>query len=255
MPPKNRHAYILVLPSLFTTGNLFCGFYAIIRSFKGDFEWAAYAIFIAGVFDVLDGRVARLTRSSSKFGVEYDSIADVVSFGVAPAVLAYVWQLQHMGRPGWASAFFFAACGALRLARFNTIADEMPKSYFVGLPIPAAANTVAATYLAFHELGVPNFDKVLLFELFALGLLMVSNIRYRSLKDFDVRHRRSFFLLVLMVMAVTSVAMKPEVALASLCGIYAVYGPVRELFARLRKGKGERLTPELVTSEEELRRK
>jgi CDP-diacylglycerol---serine O-phosphatidyltransferase len=255
MRQRNRHAYILVLPSLFTTGNLFCGFYAIIRSFTGDFEWAAYAIFIAGVFDVLDGRVARLTRSTSKFGLEYDSIADVVSFGVAPAILAYVWQLQHMGRPGWASAFFFAACGALRLARFNTISEELPKSYFVGLPIPAAANTVAASYLAFRSLEMPHSDKIIFFMLFGLGLLMVSNIRYRSLKDFDVRHRRSFFLLVVMVITITSIAMKPEIALAILCIGYALYGPVRELYGLIRGGKRERLTPELVTSEEELRRK
>ncbi|MFM8315262.1 MAG: CDP-diacylglycerol--serine O-phosphatidyltransferase, partial [Deltaproteobacteria bacterium] len=120
MGPKNRRAYILVVPSLFTTGNLFCGFYSIIHSFTNNFEAAAYAIFLAGIFDVLDGRVARITHSTSKFGVEYDSIADVVSFGVAPAVLAYVWALQPFGRLGWASAFFFAACGALRLARFNT---------------------------------------------------------------------------------------------------------------------------------------
>src|SRR6516162_4347448 len=140
MSPRNRHAYILVLPSMFTTGNLFCGFYSILHSFHHDFERASYAIILAGLFDVLDGRVARMTGSSSKFGLEYDSIADVVSFGIAPAILAYIWALEPFGRLGFAGAFFFAACGALRLARFNTIAEELPKSYFLGLPIPAAAN-------------------------------------------------------------------------------------------------------------------
>ena len=148
MPPKNRHQYILILPSLFTTGNLFCGFYSLLHSFNHQFDKAAYAILLAGIFDVLDGRVARITKSTSQFGLEYDSIADVVSFGVAPAILTFVWALQPFGRLGWAGAFFFAACGALRLARFNTITSELPKSYFLGLPIPAAANLVAGVVIS-----------------------------------------------------------------------------------------------------------
>lgn len=138
MRPSNRRAYILVIPSLFTTGNLFCGFYAIIHTFASEFEQASYAILLAGIFDILDGRVARFTKSTSKFGVEYDSIADVVSFGVAPAVLVYVWALQPFGRLGWAGAFFFAACAALRLARFNTISEELPKAYFFRATYPCS---------------------------------------------------------------------------------------------------------------------
>jgi CDP-diacylglycerol--serine O-phosphatidyltransferase len=213
---------------MFTTGNLFCGFYSIVRSFNHDFEKASYAIILAGIFDVLDGRVARITRSTSKFGVEYDSIADVVSFGVAPAILAYVWVLESYGRLGWAGAFFFAACGALRLARFNTISDELPKSYFLGLPIPAAANMMAATQIAYHDTHFAYHQEIVLFLAFALGLLMVSSIRYRSFKDFDLRHRRSFFQLVVLVAMLAFAAVRPEVTLAMIFGYYACWGPVRE---------------------------
>lgn len=228
MRRRDRHAYILILPSLFTTGNLFCGFYSIVRSMNHDLVYASYAILLAGVFDVLDGRVARMTNSTSKFGVEYDSIADVVSFGVAPALLLYSWMLSGHGRVGWAGAFFFAACGALRLARFNTLADEAPKSYFIGLPIPAAANVVATLVIAYHDTPFRLAEYAALPLSFGLGLLMVSSIRYRSFKDFDVRHRRSFFWLVLLVGMLAFVAIKPEVTLAVICGYYALWGPLRE---------------------------
>ncbi len=235
MPPKNRHQYILVLPSLFTTGNLFCGFYSILHSFNHQFDKAAYAILLAGVFDVLDGRVARITKSTSQFGLEYDSIADVVSFGVAPAILAFVWALQPYGRLGWAGAFFFAACGALRLARFNSITTDLPKSYFLGLPIPAAANLVAGVVISSQEMGVNYPDGFILFLVFALGLLMVSSIRYRSFKDFDLRHRRSFFLLVFMVAGLALIAIRPEITIAMVFGYYAAWGPIRELISLIRR--------------------
>ncbi len=248
MGPRNRQAYILVLPSLFTTGNLFCGFYSILHSFTHDFQHASYAIILAGLFDVLDGRVARMTGSSSKFGVEYDSIADVVSFGIAPAILAYIWVLQPYGRLGFAGAFFFAACGALRLARFNTIAEELPKSYFLGLPIPAAANTIAAAAIMQTELHFDFPEWVVLFLVFALGLLMVSSIRYRSFKDFDLRHRRSFFLLVLLVAALAFIAIKPEVTLCLVFGYYVAWGPIREGMALVKRrffgGRKPALAPE-----------
>lgn len=233
---RDRNAYILILPSMFTTGNLFCGFFSILRSFNHDFEKAAYAIILAGVFDVLDGRVARMTKSQSQFGVEYDSIADVVSFGLAPAILAYVWVLHSFGRVGFAGAFFFAACGALRLARFNTLAaDATPKSYFVGLPIPAAANLVAAAAIAYFDLNFIYPEVIMLILAFALGLLMVSNIRYRSFKDFDLRHRRSFFQLVILVLMVAFFAIKPEVSLCVLFAYYVVWGPVREGMSLIRR--------------------
>lgn len=226
---KRRRSYVIVLPSLFTTGNLFCGFYAIVRAFNNDFERAAYAIFLAGIFDLLDGRVARMTKSQSQFGVEYDSIADVVSFGVAPAILAYVWVLQSFGRLGYAGAFFFAACGALRLARFNTMTEELPKAYFLGLPIPAAANFIAAAVVLYHDLNFIYPEYIMLILVFALGLLMVSNVRYRSFKDFDVRRKSNFFLLVFLVLLIAVTASRPEVALCVLVGYYVLWGPVREL--------------------------
>ena len=234
MPNRDRHAYILVLPSMFTTGNLFCGFYSIVRAFNHDFERAAYAILFAGLFDVLDGRVARITNSTSKFGVEYDSIADVVSFGLAPAILAYIWVLQSFGNVGFAGAFFFAACGALRLARFNTIAEELPKSYFLGLPIPMAANTVAALAITYHDLRFEHPQTIVLFTMFALGLLMVSSVRYRSFKDFDLRHRRSFFILVLLVSILAFSLVRHEITLLVIFGFYASYGPLREGASLLR---------------------
>lgn len=236
MAPKGKNAYIFVLPSLFTTGNLFCGFYSIIRAFNHDFERASYAILLAGVFDLLDGRVARMTKSQTQFGVEYDSLADVVSFGMAPAVLAYVFSLQSFGRMGWAGSFFFAACGALRLARFNTMAaDDTPKSYFLGLPIPAAANLVAALVIANQELHFYYPEVGMLILMFALGALMVSNVRYRSFKDFDLRHRRSFVQLVFLVALIALAAIKPEVTLAAIFFYYVAWGPVRELLSLIKK--------------------
>lgn len=233
MSGRNRH-YILILPSLFTTGNLFCGFFAIINSFSHQFEKASIAIILAGLFDLLDGRVARITNSQSKFGIEYDSISDVVSFGLAPAILTYVWVLEPFGRLGWAGAFFFAACGALRLARFNTISEELPKSFFVGLPIPAAANMVATTFLAYKEVQFEYVEPIMLFLMFGLGSLMVSTVRFRSFKDFDLRHPRSFMSLVGLVAVFVAVAWKYEVALAIIVGLYILWGVLLELVVKLR---------------------
>lgn len=239
-PRREKRAYILILPSLFTTGNLFCGFYSVLRSFSHDFERAAYAIILASLFDVLDGRVARMTRTNSAFGVQYDSMADVVSFGIAPAVLAYVWALSDFGRLGWTGAFFFTACGALRLARFTANVEELPKSYFLGLPIPAAANAVAVFYIAFRENPFPLHEWFLLALTFGVGILMVSNIRYRSVKDFDLRHRRHFFQVVLVVGALAFISIRPEVAIPILVALYVLFAPIREGLALLKRSLGSR---------------
>jgi CDP-diacylglycerol---serine O-phosphatidyltransferase len=244
MRKRDRQAYILILPSLFTTGNLFCGFYSIVHSMHHDLVYASYAILLAGVFDVLDGRVARMAKATSKFGVEYDSIADVVSFGIAPALLLYSWMLNGYGRVGWAGAFFFAACGALRLARFNSMADEdAPKSYFIGLPIPAAANVVAALVIAYHDTPFRLAEIIVLPLAFGLGLLMVSSIRYRSFKDFDLRHRRSFFWLVLLVAMLAFIAIRPELSMAVIFGYYAAWGPFREMLSSLKRLTGRKHHP------------
>ncbi len=251
---RDKHTYILVIPSLFTTGNLFCGFYSIVRSFNHDFEKAAYAIILAGIFDVLDGRVARITQSTSKFGVEYDSISDVVSFGVAPAILAYVWLLKDYGNVGWAASFFFAACGALRLARFNTIADEgMTKSYFLGLPIPAAANLVASVAIADRELHLPYVAPIMLVIMFLMGTLMVSSVRYRSFKDFDLRHRRSFFQLVLLVAVIALAAVRPEITLLAMFSYYSLWGPLQEFLLLIRRVVLHKKGDALSEPKEELR--
>lgn len=239
MRKRDRHGYILILPSLFTTGNLFCGFYSIVHSMNHELVYASYAILLAGVFDVLDGRVARMAKATSKFGVEYDSIADVVSFGVAPALLLYSWMLHGYGRVGWAGAFFFVACGALRLARFNSMAeDDVPKSYFIGLPIPAAANMVATLVIAYHDRPFWLIEFMVLPLAFALGLLMVSSIRYRSFKDFDLRHKRSFFWLVLLVLMLAFIAIRPEFSMAVILGYYVAWGLLREAMVALRRLTG-----------------
>ncbi len=253
MRPSNRRAYILVIPSLFTTGNLFCGFYAIIHTFASEFEQASYAILLAGIFDILDGRVARFTKSTSKFGVEYDSIADVVSFGVAPAVLVYVWALQPFGRLGWAGAFFFAACAALRLARFNTISEELPKAYFLGLPTPAAAYSIAASFIAFQKINFEYTPQIMLVISPLLGLLMVSSIRYRSFKDLQFKGAKSFLWLVVIVGMITLIATQPEIGLGILFGYYVLGGAIREVYLFI-KNPGDRnkkyLAPQFITTEE-----
>ncbi len=198
--------------------------------------WASYAIILAGVFDVLDGRVARIIHSQTKFGVEYDSISDVISFGLAPSILAYSWALNHFGRIGFAAAFFFAACGALRLARFNTVSDELPRSYFIGLPIPGAALMVSSMTIA--QLGDFPFEirkEFVLIAMFVLGLLMVSTVRYRAFKDIDVKHKRDFFMLVFAVIAVALVAIKPDYAILIIMTYYVLWAPIRESIIAFKK--------------------
>lgn len=166
--------YIYILPNLMTTCNLFAGFFSIIQAIRGEFLLASYAIVVAAIFDQLDGRLARLTRSTSKFGAEYDSICDVVSFGVAPALLLFQWALEPFGRVGWVACFLFVACGALRLARFNVQVNVVEGNYFQGLPIPMAAGIVASSVLAFTDLGWDaNGSRLILFMTMLLALVMV----------------------------------------------------------------------------------
>lgn len=237
--PKRLAMHIYVLPNLVTTGNLFFGFYAIIQAFKGDFMKAAYAIVAAAVFDLLDGRLARLTRSTSKFGAEYDSLCDLVSFGVAPAVMLYTWALHPFGRLGWIACFIFVACGALRLARFNVQATVIEKAYFQGLPIPMAAGIVASSVLALNDLGMDATGQVgILAMAYLLAFVMVSTFRYRSFKDLDLKERLPFRYLIFGVIIISVVAYRPEVNLFILFMIYAVLGAV---FGILNFGKNKRI--------------
>jgi CDP-diacylglycerol---serine O-phosphatidyltransferase len=223
--------HIYILPNLITTMNMFSGFVAIVKSIQGDFQFAAYAIVAAAIFDQLDGRVARLTHSMSKFGAEYDSLCDLVSFGVAPSVLLFLWALQPLGRVGWLAAFLYTACGALRLARFNVQANIVEKAYFQGLPIPMAAGIVASSVLAFTDLELePKANFGLLAMTVLLAVVMVSTFRYRSFKDIDLKHRLPFHYIVVGLAVIILVAYRPEVMLFVLFMGYAVLGAVVGIF-------------------------
>jgi len=191
---ENLRKGVYLLPNLITSGSLFAGFYVIIASTNGDFERAAWFIMLSAILDGLDGKVARLTGTTSKFGMELDSLADVVAFGVAPGVLMYTWALKPYGKLGWLAAFLYVVCGALRLARFNVQVETVESKRFVGMPIPAAASIVATCVLLFFELGgTGTIKKVsVLMLVFLLAFLMVSNIKYFSLKDPDFFKRQPF---------------------------------------------------------------
>jgi CDP-diacylglycerol--serine O-phosphatidyltransferase len=218
---------VYLLPNLLTTGCLCGGFYAIIATFNGRYFIATVAIFIAFIFDGIDGRVARLTRTTSRFGVEYDSLADLVAFGVAPALLAFSWALQPWGRWGWLAAFLYVACGALRLARFNVQVDTAEPREFRGLPIPMAASLMASTYLLFRHLGVEPETKHIsvLLMTYALALLMVSRVPYPSFKKVDLFKRKPFSALVVMVVTLVVVLAEPSIMLFVLSALYLVLGP------------------------------
>lgn len=225
---------IYLLPNLLTTAGLFSGFFAIIESMQGNFEIAAVAIFVAMVFDGLDGRVARMTNTQSDFGAEYDSMADIVSFGMAPALVAYNWALADMGKLGWLAAFIFVAGGALRLARFNTNLATSDKRFFQGLAIPSAAAVVSGMVWVGSKYGLTpaaEAEPGLMSYLVALvticaGLLMVSNFRYHSFKDVDWRGRVPFVVMLLMVLVFVVVATEPSLVLFSIFFLYALSGPV-----------------------------
>jgi CDP-diacylglycerol--serine O-phosphatidyltransferase len=242
---KRVGMHIYVLPNLITTLNMFFGFFALIYAIRGEYSWSAYAIVGAAVFDLLDGRVARMTRSESKFGAEYDSLCDLVSFGVAPGILLYLWALQPFGRLGWLVSFLFTACGALRLARFNVQSTIIEKAYFQGLPIPMAAGIVASSVLAWTELGWDPQQSVLLLAMTVLlAFVMVSTFRYRSFKDLDLRDRLPFWYLVFGVCVFAVIALRPEVMLFVLFMTYALLGAVFGVLGWGRIPKKRRLARE-----------
>lgn len=243
---------IYVLPNLITTCNMFSGFVGIIYAIKGEFVFSAYALIAAAVFDLLDGRVARLTNSTSQFGMEYDSLSDLVSFGMAPGILIFLWALQPFGRIGWLASFLYVACGALRLARFNVQAKLVEKKDFTGLPIPMAAGIIAGAVLTFQELnleGARNWG--LLFMTFLLAFVMVSNFRYRSFKDFDLKERLPFRYLVIGVLLLVVIASRPEVMLFILFLTYATLGAVFGIW-NIGKKKENRAHKSLAEEEERL---
>ncbi|MBF0509659.1 MAG: CDP-diacylglycerol--serine O-phosphatidyltransferase [Deltaproteobacteria bacterium] len=240
-PRNKRGRGIYVLPNLVTTASMFCGFFAIVSSINGEFTHAAVAIMIAMICDGLDGRLARLTNTTSGFGVQYDSLADLVSFGVAPSVLAFLWALTPYGRLGWLAAFLFVACGALRLARFNVQVGTGDKRFFTGLPIPAAAVMVAATVLFCMLLGWTeggSYGWAILAMIYVLSFLMVSNLKYFSFKDLSLINRKSFNLLVAAVLLLILMALKPTLFLFLIMACYIIHGPILTI-AMMRKNPTE----------------
>jgi CDP-diacylglycerol---serine O-phosphatidyltransferase len=229
---------------------MFAGFYSIVASFNGDFERAAWAILIASIFDVLDGWVARMTHTATRFGIEMDSLADVISFGVAPGILAYTWTLSSFGKIGWLGSFFLVACAALRLARFNVQMGSAEKKHFTGLPTPASALVIATTVLAYEEV-VGILERLNLVRLadavvkdywvlaltFLLAGLMVSNITYHSLKEANLKERRPFGILVVIAAFLAVVAYHPALVLFLVSVSYVAVGIAEALYQLVRKRK------------------
>lgn len=232
---------IYVLPNLFTTASLFCGFYSVIASMKGDFFLAAVPILIAFVLDGLDGRIARMTNTTSKFGSEYDSLADLVAFGVAPAILAYTWALSSYGKWGWLVAFLFVVCGALRLARFNVQIGIIESKLFNGLPIPGAATVIATGVLLFFYVGGADrfIDLSVLVTVVSLSLLMVSNIKYYSFKDLNFFSRKPFVSFVIIVFILIIIIAEPQIMMFTFSFGYSLSGPFWALFKLGKKAYAE----------------
>lgn len=246
---KPRRRGIYLLPNLFTTGCLFGGFFSIIYAINGKYEMAAIAIFIAMVLDGLDGRVARLTNTQSEFGVQYDSLADMVSFGVAPGLVMYLWAINSLGKLGWLGAFVYTAGAALRLARFNTQAASSDKRFFQGLPSPASAAMVAGAVWIGVDNGFKGEEVAVLAWIITVlgGVLMVSNFRYYSFKELDLRGKVPFVAMLLVVLIFVFISIDPPQVLFFLFLAYVFSGPVMTMIL-LRKKRQERRQ---IGSEEE----
>lgn len=241
-PPKFNHRKgIYLLPNLFTTAALFSGFYAIIASINGRFEAAAVAVFVSMLLDGLDGRVARLTNTQSDFGAEYDSLADLVSFGLAPALIIYEWSLASLGKIGWSAAFLYTVFAALRLARFNTQVGKVDKAYFQGLASPAAAAVISGFVWVGNDYNWTGTEwaPLALVVTIITGLLMVSRIRYYSFKDLDLKGRVPFVTILIVVMVFVLISIDPPQVLFFGFSLYLISGPVLTL-TQLRQHRAAR---------------
>jgi CDP-diacylglycerol--serine O-phosphatidyltransferase len=242
MPAEKLRKGVYLIPSLFTAGNLMCGFFSVIATFNGEFVHAAAFIILANVLDGIDGYAARVTKTTSRFGVEFDSLADVVSFGVAPAVLVYIWALGPWGTWGWLAACTYVTCGALRLSRFNVQAQGGSKNYFVGLPIPAAAQMITSTVIMYYYLGgagSPNRHVILLLVIYGLAVLMVSNIPYFSPKNNDFKKRHPVWVLVSGIILITLFIAAWQYMFFTVVLLYTLSGPLLWCFTT-RKRRRER---------------
>jgi CDP-diacylglycerol--serine O-phosphatidyltransferase len=244
---KRGRKNIYILPNLFTSASLFSGFYAIIAAIQSRYEAAAIAIIIAAVFDGLDGRIARFTKTTSHFGTEYDSLSDLVSFGVAPAILSFLWALKPFGRLGWLAAFMFVICGALRLARFNVEKSGLKSSYFKGLPIPAAACFIASIILFSSTVNVfaERRDIVIIVMIYVLSFLMVSSLNYMNFKEFNIRNQKPFNVFVSVILIFMVIAYKPKVLLLLILLSYILSGPIITLYLHRRKRYANSFKPSI----------
>jgi CDP-diacylglycerol---serine O-phosphatidyltransferase len=233
-----RRRGIYLLPNLLTTGAMFAGFFAVISGMSGDFHNACVAILVAMFLDGLDGRVARLTNTQSAFGAEYDSLSDMLAFGVAPALICFSWALSELGKLGWTAAFIYVACAALRLARFNVQQGTADKRFFTGLASPSAAGLVVFMVWSFHTYGLEITAVVSIFAAVLTvlaGMLMVINLKYYSFKDLDFRNRVPFFAILAMILVIVVVALNPPVVLFTMAIIYAASGPAMAIYVRRKK--------------------
>lgn len=231
-----RSRGIYLLPNLFTVTALFAGFYSVVAAMRGHFDNAAIAIFVAMVMDSLDGRIARFTGTQTAFGAQFDSLSDMVSFGIAPALVSYTWALNHLGKIGWLAAFIYAVSTALRLARFNIQLGKVDKRYFIGLPSPAAAAVVASMVWVgddFNLVGVPVFIVALIITIL-FGLLMVSSFRYRSFKDLNLKDKVPFIVILLIVLIYVLISIDPPEILFFIALLYGLSGPVMWLLRKWR---------------------
>ncbi len=227
---------IYLLPNILTTGGLFAGFLGIVNSMQGHYGWAAIAVFVAMIMDGFDGRIARLTNTESDFGAEYDSLADVVSFGVAPALIVYNWALSESGKFGWISAFIFVAAGALRLARFNTQIGIQDKRYFQGLAIPSGAAIICGMVWCGETYGISGSEYSIAVGIVTIvtALLMVSNFRYHSFKQVAWREKVPFVAILVIVLIFVMIAMEPPLVLFTGFSLYGISGPLLTLWGRWR---------------------
>ncbi len=230
---------IYILPNTLTLCGMFLGFFSILASLKGNYLHASWAIIFAMIFDGLDGWVARLTHSTTRFGIELDSLSDLVAFGVAPAVMLYKWALTPFGRIGWAAAFLFMACGALRLARYNVQMGSAESKSFTGMPIPAAATIVSTLVFFYYEVweALPGKNYFILLLTFSLAVLMVSTLRYHGAKEIDFSKRKPFWILVAIVVIFTIIVIHPPVALFVFAMIYLFGGIIENIILYYRRRK------------------
>lgn len=239
--PSLRKQSIYLLPNLFTLAALFAGFYGVVQAMDGKFELAAIAVFAAMILDGMDGRVARMTHSQSAFGAEFDSLSDMVSFGVAPALIAYEWQLRFLGKIGWTVAFIYCACAALRLARFNTMLDIADKRWFTGIPSPAAAALVTGLVWICHAYGYNDTEYlawICLVSTGFAGISMVVNVKFWSFKEIHIRRKVPFFAMLIVIVVLPVVVWEPPLVLFGFFVLYSLSGYALVVFRCFKKRDG-----------------